>query len=110
MRNVGFILLLLLLTSCSWLNPKPRGFALTFRDVTLSPQQPSDAEFQVRLVQIMQDGTTELEALTTGEKARALPGARFEFPVSQIYGIQLVSSSAEKSEAVLTRNKCVVVR
>src|SRR5438477_9260246 len=104
MRDLVFILLLLLLTSCSWLNPKRRGFALTFRDVTLSPQEPSDAEFKVRLVQVMQDGTTELETLTTGEKARALPGARFEFPLSQISGIQLVSSSAHKSEAVLTRN------
>jgi hypothetical protein len=108
MRRLAFILFSLLLAGCSWLSPKPHGFALTFRDVTLSRQQPSDAEFQVRLLQIAPDGTTELEALATGEKATARPGATFEFPLSHIYGIQLLSSSPETSEAVLTQNKCVV--
>jgi len=83
---------------------------LTYRDVTLSKQQPSDAEFKVKLIKVEQDGTVELESLSTSERARAHPGMTFEFQSSDNHGIQLVSSSAEKAEAVLTRNKCVRAR
>src|SRR2546426_11085130 len=88
------ILIMVFLTGCSWFSPRPQVFALTFRNVTLSPLQPSDAEFQVKLVKIAPDGTTDLEALATGERASAQPGATFEFLYFQICGIQLVSASA----------------
>lgn len=107
MRHHIVTFIVLLLSGCSVFKPHPRAFAHTYRDVTLSREKPSDAEFQVRLVQIASDGTVELEALPTGEMVKAHIGETFQFRSLNVYGIQLVSSSSEKFEAVITRNKCV---
>lgn len=80
--------------------------SLHTREAVLSRQHPQNDFLGAKLIAIADNGTTTIEVISTGDRLRAAPGEYFAPGPYGTQGLRLVSASAEKQEARLSRTWC----
>ena len=104
--SLPLLILIAFVAGCSSAGIPGTMHATYSREVVLSPKHPEDDFIKARLIKIASDGTTTIEVTKTGETLTAGPGEHFVSSAYGTEGLQLLSVSADRSEARLLRAWC----